>query len=320
MGAEPKVLKEGAIYFRIVGVPSILISLMFIFGSILRAAGDTKTPMKVSWWINLVHIGLVYILIFGFSHIPGMGVAGAALATVIVRILGTGMLYYKIKQSSFSFSLLHKQAESPSEYKSLILLSSPAAIERLIMRLGQIVYYGLIVRLGTETYAAHTIAGNIETFSYMPGYGLSIAAATLTGQSLGAGKERDAYQYGMLTTYIAVIFMSFIGILLFFLAPWFAAWFTTEQSAIDLVVTALRIDAFAQPALAVGLVMAGALQGAGDTKSPLYSTAVGMWVIRVAGVYVLGIVFGHGIAGIWLSIAIDLCARAIFLFFVSAGY
>ena len=133
MGAEPKVLKEGALYFRIVGVPSIFISLMFIFGSILRSAGDTKTPMKVSWWINLIHIGLDYILIFGFSLIPGMGVAGAAIATVIVRILGTCMLYYKIKQSPFSFSLFHKQAEPPSEYKPLILLSAPAAIERLIM-------------------------------------------------------------------------------------------------------------------------------------------------------------------------------------------
>ncbi|WP_342046212.1 MATE family efflux transporter [Bacillus sp. OTU530] len=85
--------------------------------------------------------------------------------------------------------------------------------------------------------------------------------------------------------------------------------------AIDMVVTALRIDEFALPALAVSLVLAGALQRAGDTKSPMYSTAIGMWVIRVIGVYVLGIQLGMGIAGVWLSIAIDLLIRAIFLFF-----
>lgn len=94
-----------------------------------------------------------------------------------------------------------------------------------------------------------------------------------------------------------------------------ATWFTNDQTAIDMVVTALRIDAFAQPALAVGLILAGALQGIGDTKSPMYSTAIGMWVIRIVGVYIMGIQLEMGIAGVWFSIAIDLYVRAIFLYF-----
>ncbi len=98
MGAEPTVLADGTVYFRIVAGPSIFISLMFIFGSILRAAGDTKTPMKVSWWINFIHIALDYILIFGLGF-NGFGVAGAAWATVIVRIIGAIALYYYIKKS-----------------------------------------------------------------------------------------------------------------------------------------------------------------------------------------------------------------------------
>jgi putative MATE family efflux protein len=312
MGAGPKVLAEGDAYFRIVAVPSIFISLMFIFGSLLRASGDTKTPMKVSGWMNLIHIGLDYILIFGVFGFNGLGVAGAAWATVIVRALGTIVLFSFIYNSKISFKDTSVNAKP---YTSPILkLSTPAAIERLIMRLGQVLYFGLIVRIGTETYAAHTIAGNIETFSYMPGYGLAVAATTLVGQHIGAKRTKDAYTYGMLTTGVAIIFMSFIGILLFFFSPWFATWFTSDKSAIDMVVTALRIDAFAQPALAVGLVLAGALQGAGDTISPMYSTAIGMWMIRVVGVYILGIQFHMGIAGVWLSIAIDLFVRALFLF------
>jgi putative MATE family efflux protein len=313
MGAESNVLADGVTYFQIVAIPSIFISLMFTFGSILRAAGDTKTPMKVSWWINFIHIGLDYVFIFGFMGMPGFGVAGAAWATVIVRIIGTMALFVYIKRSKISFSLFG--AYSKEDSSSILKLSTPAAIERLIMRLGQVLYFGLIVKIGADTYAAHTIAGNIETFSYMPGYGLAIAATTLVGQSVGAKRFKDAYQYGMITTGIAVAFMSFIGILLYFLSPWLATWFTTDQKAIDMVVTALRIDAFAQPALAVGLVLAGALQGAGDTKSPMYSTAIGMWVIRVIGVYIFGIHLGMGIAGVWISIAIDLYVRAIFLLF-----
>lgn len=313
MGAEAKVLEDGAAYFRIVAIPSIFISLMFTLGSILRAAGDTKTPMKVSFWINILHIGLDYILIFGSFGFSGFGVEGAAWATVIVRVIGTVALFYYIKKSKVSFSLIPKI--SRQESSTLIKLATPAAVERLIMRLGQVLYFGLIVKIGSDTFAAHTIAGNIETFSYMPGYGLAIAATTLVGQSIGAKRFKDAYAYGMLTTGIAVAFMSVIGILLFFLSPWFASWFTTERDAVEMVVTALRIDAFAQPGLAISLVLTGALQGAGDTKSPMYSTAIGMWVIRVLGVYILGIHFEMGIAGIWLSIALDLYVRAIFLYY-----
>jgi putative MATE family efflux protein len=313
MGAESEVLADSVTYFRIVAIPSIFIALMFNFGSILRAAGDTKTPMKVSWWVNIIHIGLDYVLIFGILGFNGFGIAGAAWATVIVRMIGTLALYYYIRKSSVAFNLLG--IGSIKSAKSILKLSTPAAIERLIMRLGQVLYFGLIVKIGSDTFAAHSIAGNIETFSYMPGYGLAVAATTLVGQSIGAKRSKEAYQYGMLTAWVAVIFMSFIGVLLYFLSPWFATWFTTDKDAVDMVVTALRIDAFAQPALAIGLVLAGALQGAGDTKSPMYSTAIGMWVIRVLGVYILGFHFGLGITGIWISIAVDLYVRAIFLFY-----
>lgn len=220
--------------------------------------------MKVSWWINFIHIGLDYVLIFGLFGLKGFGVAGAAMATVIVRLIGTVVLYLYIKKSKVSFSLFGSYSKEDSI--SIMKLSTPAAIERLIMRLGQVLYFGLIVKIGADTYAAHSIAGNIETFSYMPGYGLAIAATTLVGQCVGAKRSKEAYQYGMMTTWIAVGFMSFVGVLLYFLSPWFATWFTTDKNAVNMVVTALRIDAFAQPALAIGLVLAGALQGAGDTK------------------------------------------------------
>ena len=313
IGAEAEVLTDAVAYFRIVAVPSIFLSLMLAFGSILRAAGDTKTPMKVSWWMNVLHIGLDYVFIFGLLGIPGLGVAGAAWATVLVRAIGSLALFLAIRKSAVAFSIMGPSSRTDSS--AIVKLSAPSMIERLIMRLGQVLYFGLILKIGADTYAAHSIAGNIETFSYMPGYGLAIAAATLVGQSVGGNRLQEAYQYGVITAGIGILLMSFIGVLLFFLSPWLASWFTTEPQAIDKVVTALRIDAFAQPALAAGLVLAGALQGAGDTKSPLYSTAIGMWVIRVPGVYILGIHLKMGIAGVWIAIAIDQYVRAGYLYY-----
>ncbi|MHA6532587.1 MATE family efflux transporter [Paenibacillus sp. BAC0078] len=311
MGAEPHVLADSVVYFRIVAVPSIFISLMTVFGSILRAAGNTKTPMKVGIWINMIHIVLDYILIFGLFSWTGWGIAGAAWATTIVRVIGSIALFMYIRKSKLIFSF--RKGASSGYTIPLLKLSAPAAAERLIMRFGQVLYFGLIVRIGTDVYAAHILAGNIEIFSYMPGYGLAIAATTLVGQSLGAERKEDAYQYGLLTMWVAVVFMAFVGVLLFVFSPIAASWFTNDTAVIGMVTTALRIDAFAQPFLGIGLVLAGVLQGAGDTKSPMYSTAVGMWLIRVVGVYVLCIHFGMGIAGVWISIAIDLVIRAVYL-------
>lgn len=313
MGADPKVLADGIIYFRIVAIQFVFLSLMTTFGSILRAAGDTKTPMKVGIGINLIHIVFDYVFIFGILGMTGWGIAGAAWATVMVRVIGAVALYVSIRKSKLSFS--PRKGTSYNMTSTLVRLSTPVAAERLIMRFGQVLYFGLIVRMGTDVYAAHLIAGNIEIFSYMPGYGLAVAATTLIGQSLGANRREDAYRYGMLTTGIGALFMSLVGILLYVFSPLAATWFTDQADVIAMVVTALRIDAFAQPFLAISLVVAGALQGAGDTKSPMYSTAIGMWFIRVLGVYVLGIYLGMGIAGVWLAIALDLCIRAVYLLF-----
>ncbi|WP_328285238.1 MATE family efflux transporter [Paenibacillus alkaliterrae] len=312
MGAEADVIVDGVVYFRIIAVPSILMSLMTVFGSILRSAGDTKTPMKVSIWMNIIHVGLDYVLIFGLFAWEGWGIAGAAYATVISRLLGTVALYFYIRKSSLSFSL--KSMQSNEYILPLLRLSGPAAAERLIMRLGQVLYFGLIIGLGTKIYAAHMIAGNIEIFSYMPGYGFAVAATTLVAQQLGSGRKKDAFAYGLISTGIAALLMSVAGVLMFIFAPVAASWFTNQTDVMDKVTAALRISAIAQPFLAVGLVLTGALQGAGDTKSPMYSTAIGMWVIRVAGVYILAVQLDLGIVGIWLSILVDLIIRALFLF------
>ncbi|MDF2678086.1 MAG: family efflux transporter, partial [Bacillota bacterium] len=243
--------------------------------------------------------------------IPAMGVLGTAIGTVVSRIIGSIIMFLKIKKTSlfFKFGEIFKQ----SNYTELIELSIPAALERLVMRLGQVVYFGLIVSIGVKTYAAHTIAGNIEVFTYMPGYGLTTAASILVGNSIGAGNKKEAFEYGTLAVKIGVIIMSMGGIVLYFSSPWFATWFTQDSEVIEKIITALHIDAFAQIPVAISVIFAGALQGMGDTKSPLYSTVIGMWGIRVLGIYILCVKFNMDIAGIWISILIDITIRAIFL-------
>ncbi|HEM4952837.1 TPA: MATE family efflux transporter, partial [Streptococcus suis] len=268
-------------------------------------------PMKMSLLTNGFNVVLDYFLIFGIGSWSGLGIVGTALGTVFARLLGTVLLYRKVQQTDLAVDL--KQLFHFGSPKEMVDLTLPAALERLVMRLGQVVYFSLIVGLGTTVYASHMIAGNIESFTYMPAYGLATAAAVLIGQALGKGDILTVRRVAFISSAYGVAIMSLLGTILFFGAPSFALLFTKDLEAVRQVVIALRIDAFNQLGLAVSLIMAGALQGLGDTKSPLYSTAAGMWGLRVSGVVVLGQMFGLGIAGVWLSILIDLLLRAIFL-------
>ncbi len=151
------------------------------------------------------------------------------------------------------------------------------------MRLGQVIYFSLIVALGTTVYASHMIAGNIESFTYMPAYGLATCSGGLNWSIFG--KRRYLYSTKSRISELSLWGSHHVPSWYRFIlrSPNFAELFTKDLEAIHQVVIALKIDAFNQPGLAVSLIMAGALQGLGDTKSPLYSTAIGMWGQRVVG-------------------------------------
>ncbi|MBT2571588.1 MATE family efflux transporter [Planococcus sp. ISL-110] len=313
MGIEEEVLELGSLYLRIVGIPSVIMSLMFVMSAILRGAGDTKTPMMISIVINGINAVLDYVLIFGFLFIPELGIVGAAIATVVSRLIGSlALFYYVNKEKVLAFRKEYWQLDK-GHLMELSTLGAPAAGERLVMRAGQIVYFGFVVALGTNAFAAHQIAGNVEVFSYMIGYGFATAATILVGQQIGAGNLAEARKYAKLSTQLTVVFMTLLGAVLFFFGDWAASFFTEDPEVISDIGTALKISGVFQPFLAVLMVLTGAFQGANNTKFPMYLTAFGMWAIRTLLVYLLGIQLGWGLAGVWIAIGIDITFRAMVL-------
>ncbi|WP_281862874.1 MATE family efflux transporter [Planomicrobium okeanokoites] len=313
MGIEEEVLELGSLYFRIVGIPSIIMSLMFVMSAILRGAGDTKTPMMISIVINGINAVLDYVLIFGFLFIPELGIVGAAIATVVSRLIGSLALFYYVNKEKVLTFRKHYWQLDKGHLMELSTLGAPAAGERLVMRAGQIVYFGFVVALGTNAFAAHQIAGNVEVFSYMIGYGFATAATILVGQQIGAGNLAEARKYAKLSTQITVVFMTLLGAVLFFFGDWAASFFTEDPEVISDIGNALKISGVFQPFLAVLMVLTGAFQGANNTKFPMYLTAFGMWAIRTLLVYLLGIQLGWGLAGVWIAIGIDIAFRAVVL-------
>ncbi|MGB3367882.1 MAG: MATE family efflux transporter [Acidaminobacteraceae bacterium] len=315
IGAKSSVVDGALPYYMVITIPLVFLCLNVILSSVLRGAGDTRTPMKAGLISNLINIVLDYILIFGIMNFSGLGIVGAALATTISRIISVIVLMNSIMKgkNSTALDLSGKWKIRKDVIKSITMIGIPAGVEKLIMRSGQVVYGSMIVSIGTSAYAAHNVAGTIESVTYLPAMGFGIAASTLIGQNLGAKKIKEARMYGLYSYYISAVFMSLMGILMYLFAPSLAKLFTKDIIVIKQSVQVVRLIALFQPMLCVTVVIASALQGAGDTKFPMYSSLIGIWGIRVLGVYILAINLNFGLLGVWIAYAADISIRAIIL-------
>lgn len=309
MGADAEVRTAGEAYFRIVAAPSAVIGMMYAAGSILRAAGDTRAALTAGMWMNAAHVILDPILIFGVGF-TGFGIEGAAMATVLARAFGLVLLIVRLRRRGL---IAHSWAELKPDWAMLWRMSglgAPAALERLAMRSSQVVYFGLILGMGTKVYAAHTLTSNFTLFAAVAGTGLAAATTARVGQRIGAGDEAAAKAYLGASLWLSVILMTALGF-----AGWGAGYFGARLFTSDLYVTglmaiALLLNAVTQPFTALVSTLTATLQAGGDTRFPMLTTLVGAWAVRTVGVYVLGIVLGWGLAGVWIAILIDNILRA----------
>ncbi|WP_442600066.1 MATE family efflux transporter [Neobacillus sp. D3-1R] len=312
MGADKEVLEVGTTYFRMVATPSILISMMYTIGAILRGSGDTKAPMRVGVQMNIVHFVLDYVLIFGVFF-NGLGIEGAALASILARLFGVILLLRHLWLNDFITSNLKNWKIKINVIKDLVRIGLPASLERLFMRFGQIIYFGMIIRMGTEVYAAHTLAGNFTIFASVIGTGFATATTTLVGKSIGAGDIESAKKYSVSSIKLLIVSMTFMLFIVYLSSPLVSPIFTKNSIVIGLITSVLLIDVITQPATAIVTSLTATLQAGGDTKYPMYITAIGIWTIRTVGVYILGVYFHLGLVGVWISIGIDNYIRAILL-------
>jgi MATE family multidrug resistance protein len=310
MGAEPDVIEQGARFQRISAIGYIFMAMMFTLGGALRGVGDTRTPMLVTAGINVLNVLVAVPLIFGPGPFPRLELDGAAHAQNISRLAGALVLAWLLYRGHRGVSIAGRVGWrlDVSFLKRLADISIPAMAESLLRSGGQILFVVIVFMLGTAVAASHQIAQNAVFLSMFPGFGFSMAATALVGQSLGAGNPARARAATMTATRACVVWMSLMGVIFFvFAEPIMRLSATGEhrQEIIDAGVTALRVIAFAQPIQAIGFVLAGALRGAGDTRYPMFSTGISMWVFRLPLAYLFAIPFGLGLGGVYLAMATD---------------
>jgi putative MATE family efflux protein len=300
MGAAEEVVRDGAIFTRIMFAGSLAIILLFVINGIFRGAGDAAMAMKSLWIASLINIILCPI----FIHFWGL--KGAAIATVIGR--STGVAYQcwhlfrgsgilKFKKSHFSFDM--------PIIRSLVSISWPATFQFLIASGSWIVLARLVAETGgTTASAGYQVAIRNVVFFILPAWGLSNAAATLVGQNLGAGQPDRAERSVMITAKYNAIFMSFVMLLFVAFAEPIIRIFSVDEAVIASGAESLRISGTGYVFYGIGMVMLQALNGAGDTRTPTVIYFIGFWLFQIPFAYLLAKTFDMKATGAFIAIPV----------------
>ena len=331
MQVDPSIQKLASTYFFILYLPMLPRTASTIFGTVLRAAGDTKTPMKVGIIVNLINIVLNFLLIYptrtisllgiGFT-MPGagLGVVGAAIASAVAFTWGGIHITYVLWKHPLCSFRGAKLKPDPEILKPCLKIAFPNMLQRFSSSMGYVFFAAMINSLGEVATAAHTIANTVESAFYIPGYGMQTAAATLTGNAYGARDSKKMQSLSAMFIPIEIGLMILSGGALFLAAPSLMGLFSTNPEVINLGSTVLRMVAVSEPFYGFSIITEGMLLGVGKTKQPFLYNVTGMWLIRVCGTFVCTQLLGYGLVSAWACmIAHNLLVFTLYLITYTRG-
>ena len=331
MQVDPAIRKSAGRYFFILYLPMLPRTASILFGTVLRAAGDTKTPMRIGVRVNLLNVILNFLLIYPSREVllfgkslplwgAGWDVEGAAAASALAFLFG-GLA---ITAAFYRHPLISPRGRSlrpdMAVLRPCLRIALPNMLQRFGTSLGYVAFAAMINSLGEISTAAHTIANTVESAFYIPGYGMQTAAATLTGNAIGAGDRQRRRDLARLILLVEVSLMLLSGGLLFAFAPAMVSLFSPDAAVILLGSTVLRMVACSEPFYGVSIVTEGMLQGAGRTAVPFLFNILGMWGVRIAGTYLCTQVLGLGLVSAWgCMIGHNMLLFVLFVIYYASG-
>lgn len=310
MQVAPAVQQLSSQYFFIIYTPMLPRAASIIFGTMLRAVGDTKTPMRIGIRVNLINIALNFLLIYPtrsvvlFSHsftVPGagLGVIGAAAASAFAFTVGGIAVTAALWKHPVISPKGQRLKPDVQVLRPCLKVALPNMLQRFGTSLGYVAFAAMINSTGEISTAAHTIANTVESAFYIPGYGMQTAAATLAGNALGAGDRQRMKDLARMITLLEVALMIVSGGLLFLFAPAMMGLFSKNSEVIRLGSTVLRMVAVSEPFYGVSIIIEGMLQGVGKTMRPFVYNITGMWGIRIVGTFICTQLLGFGLVSAW---------------------
>lgn len=325
MQVDETVRELSSRYFFILYTPMLPRTATMIFGTVLRAAGDTKTPMKVGVLVNLTNVVLNFLLIYptrmltvlGMTFVmpgAGWGVLGAAVASAVAFAVGGIRITVALWRHPMVSPRGQRLWPDMEILKPCMKVAFPNMLQRFGTSLGYVAFATMINYLGDVATAAHTIANTVESAFYIPGYGMQTAAATLAGNAYGAKDRQRMQDMASMFIPIEVGLMVLSGAALYFTAPALVDLFSDSPEVIELATTVLRMVALSEPFYGFSIILEGMMMGVGKTREPFAYNLLGMWGIRIVGTLICTRFLGMGLVAAWrCMIAHNLLLFALYL-------
>lgn len=331
LGGGEAIRGDATAYFLIFSLSIPLVNFFYLSAGMLRCSGNMLVPGLLGVGACALDVVTNFFFIYPtrrFSLLSfdftmpglGLGVKGAALGSVAAFTLSAMVMTAFLVLRSKELRLTHEQGSFRPRRATLgraARIGVPMMLQHSVMCLAQIITTVIVAPLGTFAIAAHSFAITAESLCYMPGYGVSDAATTLVGQSLGAGRPELMKRFAVVTVGLGMAVMTLMGVVMYVCAPAMMSLLTPVSEVRALGVECLRIEAWAEPMFAASIVSYGVFVGAGDTFKPSAMNLLSMWAVRLSLAALLAPRFG--LAGVWVAMCVELCFRGI-IFLVRLFY
>lgn len=317
MGASDKMITDNIIYTRIMFGGNIVIMLLFLINGIFRGAGDATIAMRSLWIANICNIILCPLLIYGLGPVPGLGLKGAAIATTAGRGIGViyqmyrlfirkGLLYFYVAQLRPQKELLWQ----------IIKIGSTGTLQFLVSSASWIFLARLMADFHEAAMAGYQVSIRLLIFFLLPAWGLSNAAATLTGQNLGAGRPDRAEKSVWTTMLYTVVYMVFVSLFFYLLGTPIVNFMNSDPLARHYAIQSLRIVSLGYVFFGVEMVMMNAFNGAGDTRTPTYVNLLAFWLFQIPLAWMLSKLYLKEPSAIFYAILISQVVAAVLSYYL----
>lgn len=316
-GANEDTLAYSVTYYRIFMSALPINSLMLCINAAQRGIGRTRITMYVNIVANVVNVIFNYLLIGGNFGFPKLGVAGAALASVIGICCGFALTLTVIVRKGSYFNMRYTKRDFTFE-KDILLpvatVSSGALLEQICMRIGFLLFARFVALLGTEQYAAHQICVQFLQLTYNFAEGIGVAGTSLVGQNLGRRRPDISMMYGKMSQRVALIAAILLAAMALILKYPAARLFSNDTVVIEYAAHIMIFVAIFQPFQMSAVVLSGCLRGAGDTKFVARTMFICITFIRPTAGYLAIHALSGGLTGAWLAMLLDICIRFFFVY------
>jgi len=307
---EPDVYSQACDYLHITFMIAPFALILFMTNAVFRGLGRTDIPMIIATIVNIINVVGDIVLVYGLAGFPAMGVAGAATATAAAHVLGCVLALIAL----FTLDQVRPRFQDffpPSRkgFQDILALGIPSLIEQFFYIGSNLTSVYLLVYLGTVSFATHQLAVTVESVSFMPGFGMAIAATTLVGQAIGARDPHNARRYAQGCIELCFVIMGFFALIFALVPSWVAGLFTNDPEIIALAETVIRIAALEQLTIAFATVVSGVLKGSGNTRTPMLISTGFTWLFRIPMLYLLVRVWGAPLQYIWFLFIVDWLLR-----------